>query len=141
MYQKPPRTTIQNWFATRLVRSKKRVKKLLKRGHLMFWLPEQNAFGWRPGYDYRMEFKCPKCGSSHFGSSSIKLPDGTIKSVAVGHCHGWLGDGIHCDFEWDRETEDVKVFHHTLVKAPEHLRKPSTLKDMHLRGIRPSTVA
>lgn len=113
------RKGIHECFDTRIVRSKKRAKFLSKRGHHVFWLPEQNAYGWKPGYDYTKEFKCPLCGGGHFGTGG--------PNMSLGFCHGTL-NGLPCVFEWDR-NEDEKVFHYVINnKFVEHLKLP-TIQD------------
>ena len=47
-----------------------------------------------------MSFICPKCSSTHWGTSDPAHPDW---SKATGHCHG---NG--CDFSWNREKDDSK---------------------------------
>jgi len=46
------------------------------------------------------EFRCPKCGSSHFGTQNAH-----IWEKAVGSCHGQ-----GCRFTWPRELCDEQVF-------------------------------
>lgn len=53
-------------------------------------------------------FKCPRCGSSHFGSH--QLPDGTLERG----CHGYIPDPEHpekgpiaCTFTW-HQRDDAK---------------------------------
>ena len=49
----------------------------------------------------KKEFKCPECGSSHFGTT-----DCVAWVNPVGHCHG-----DNCNFKWCRKTQDEEVFH------------------------------
>lgn len=48
----------------------------------------------------KKEFKCPECGSSHFGTT-----DCVAWVNPVGHCHG-----DNCNFKWCRKTQDEEVF-------------------------------
>ena len=51
-----------------------------------------------------LEFKCPKCGSSLFGSSY------TGSKLCTGFCHGNINDRMKCGFTWERPKDDDKVF-------------------------------
>lgn len=53
----------------------------------------------------QLRFKCPKCGSSMFGTSHAGDWDN-----AVGHCRGFLSDGESCGYDWQRATGDKDVF-------------------------------
>lgn len=57
-----------------------------------------------------MSFVCPKCGSSHFGSSSDS--DGNL---TTGMCHDEFGFG--CKYKWDRSDpiEDGRHFPSTFI--------------------------
>lgn len=46
------------------------------------------------------EFVCPKCGSTHFGSSEIDNPKGMTR-----HCNDQYG--VACSYTW-HESDDYK---------------------------------
>lgn len=52
-----------------------------------------------------LRFKCPKCGSSRFGTSYAGDWD-----RAVGHCHGF-----GCDYEWKRQDDEGHFIRKTRI--------------------------
>jgi hypothetical protein len=50
-----------------------------------------------------LKFKCPKCGSSKFGT-------GEIDDKSTGYCHGDINDRMKCRYTWERPKDDDKVF-------------------------------
>lgn len=62
-----------------------------------------------------MEFKCPKCAGSHYGS--ILQNDGKYER----HCNGHL-DGKRCGFTWN-EVDDKKYMSPTGELMPIYLGK------------------
>lgn len=63
------------------------------------------------------EFKCPWCGSGHFGSGGLGTEEPT------GYCHGYIDDEkggrVKCNFTWPR-SDDTNVFRSTGKFVPKH---------------------
>lgn len=75
------------------------------------------------------EFKCPECGSPHFGSGGLDTDNPS------GYCHGYIDQGggrVKCNFTWLRSDDDL-VFHSTGKRVPKYAEAvdhaPDTIKD------------
>lgn len=54
-----------------------------------------------------LEFACPECGSSYFGSSIIDMnKDYLAPDNMARHCNGRLKNGHRCQFTWNRSQDD-----------------------------------
>jgi hypothetical protein len=72
-----------------------------------------------------LEFRCPRCGSSHFGTGFIG--QGDVKNAPAtefeGECHGYVrteAGTLPCSFTWNRGREDSKYMHPTGRKIPKY---------------------
>lgn len=86
----------------RKVRSSKRARVLRKRGEVIHYEPNKRCWIWVPHLGYEETFVCPKCGSTHFGTSNYSAKG--EMPFTRGHCHG-----PGCHYWWDR-GEDSRVF-------------------------------
>jgi hypothetical protein len=71
-------------------------------------------------FDPRLEFHCPKCLSTHYGTSGSNNWD-----TAEGYCNGRDGG---CRFRWKR-SEDWKVFYIVQITKFETLVEFQTAQE------------